>query len=70
MVKEAGTKLYTLSKRLGGKMYSATMLYLPSKIVNDSAFPLKRKGRLMVKIVADKIVIENEKKVKRRRKKV
>jgi|YelNatPaOPRAMG01_1025707.scaffolds.fasta_scaffold42635_3 hypothetical protein len=70
MVKEASTKLYTLNKRLGGKMYSATMLYLPSKIVNDSAFPLKRNGRLIVKIVADKIVIENEKKAKRRRKKV
>ncbi|MEM2940728.1 MAG: hypothetical protein QW304_04140 [Thermoproteota archaeon] len=70
MVKEASTKLYTLNKRLGGKMYSATMLYLPSKIVNDSAFPLKRKGRLIVKIVADKIVIENEKKAKRWRKKV
>lgn len=70
MVKEAATKLYILNKRLGGKMYSATMLYLPSKIVNDSAFPLKRKGRLIVKIVADKIVIENEKKAKRWRKKV
>lgn len=70
MVKEAATKLYILNKRLRGKMYSATMLYLPSKIVNDSAFPLKSKGRLVVKIVTDKIVIENEKKVKRRRKKV
>jgi hypothetical protein len=70
MVKEASTKLYILNKRLGGKMYSATMLYLPSKVVNDSAFPLKRKGRLRIKIVADKIVIENEKKLKKRRKKV
>ncbi|NHV98216.1 MAG: hypothetical protein HA496_01060 [Thaumarchaeota archaeon] len=62
MVKKASTKLYVLNKKLGGKTYSATMLYLPSKIVNDSAFPLKKKGRLIVKIVGSKIVIENEKK--------
>jgi hypothetical protein len=67
MVKRASTRLYVLNKKLGGKTYSATMLYLPSKIVNDSAFPLRRKGRLVVKIVADKIVVENEK-VKRSRK--
>ncbi|MBO3800193.1 MAG: hypothetical protein FGF52_03975 [Candidatus Brockarchaeota archaeon] len=62
MVKEASTKLYTLNKKLGGKRYSAIMLYLPSKIVNDSAFPLKKKGRLVVRIVSDKLVVENEKK--------
>jgi hypothetical protein len=62
MVKEVSTKLYTLNKKLGGKVYSAVMLYLPSKIVNDSAFPLKKRGRLVVRIVSDKLVIENEKK--------
>jgi hypothetical protein len=61
MVKKASTRLYVLNKRLGGKTYSATILYLPSKIVNDSAFPLRKKGRLVVKIVGDKIVVENEK---------
>lgn len=67
MVKKAGTKLYVLNKRLHGKTYSATMLYLPSKIVNDSAFPLHRRGSLVVKIVADKIVVENEKTRRKRR---
>lgn len=67
MVKEATTRLYTLTKRIKGKTYSTMTLYLPSKIVNDSAFPLKRKGKLVVKIVANKVVIENEKKVRRRR---
>jgi len=66
MVKEASTKLYTLNKKLGNRVYSAVMLYLPSKIVNDSAFPLKKKGRLVVRIVSGKLVIENEKKKKRR----
>ncbi len=61
MVKKAGTRLYVLNKRLGGKTYSATMLYLPSKIVNDSAFPLRKKSRLVVRIVGDKIVVESEK---------
>lgn len=61
MVKKASTRLYVLNKKLGGKTYSATILYLPSKIVNDSAFPLRKKGRLVVKIVSDKIVVENEK---------
>ncbi|MGB9717173.1 MAG: hypothetical protein ACP5PQ_00720 [Thermoproteota archaeon] len=61
MVKKASTRLYVLNKKLGGKTYSATILYLPSKIVNDSAFPLRKKGRLVVKIVGDKIVVENEK---------
>jgi len=61
MVKKASTRLYVLNKRLGGKTYSATILYLPSKIVNDSAFPLRKKSRLVVKIVGDKIVVENEK---------
>lgn len=61
MVKKASTRLYVLNKRLGGKTYSATMLYLPSKVVNDSAFPLRKKGRLIVKIVGGKIVVENEK---------
>ncbi len=65
MVKEASTKLYTLNKKLGGRVYSAVMLYLPSKIVNDSAFPLKKRGRLIVRIVSDKLVIENEKKRRR-----
>jgi hypothetical protein len=65
MVKEASTKLYTLNKKLGGRVYSAVMLYLPSKIVNDSAFPLKKRGRLVVRIVSDKLVIENEKKRRR-----
>lgn len=67
MVKKATTRLYTLTKRIKGKTYSTMTLYLPSKIVNDSAFPLKRKGKLVVKIVANKVVIENEKKVRRRR---
>ncbi|MGQ9596436.1 MAG: hypothetical protein ACUVQY_00735 [Thermoproteota archaeon] len=67
MVKEATTRLYTLTKRIKGKTYSTMTLYLPSKIVNDSAFPLKRKGKLVVKIVANKVVIENEKKARRRR---
>ncbi|MEM3712605.1 MAG: hypothetical protein QXR97_03600 [Thermoproteota archaeon] len=62
MVKKALTRLYTLRKKLSGKVYSATMLYLPSKIVNDSAFPLKKKGNLVVKIVSNKLVVENEKK--------
>jgi len=62
MVKEASTRLYTLNKKIGGKVYSAVIIYLPSKIVNDSAFPLKKKGRLVVRIVSDKLVIENEKK--------
>ncbi|MBO3768845.1 MAG: hypothetical protein QXS51_04880 [Thermoproteota archaeon] len=62
MVKEATTRIYTLRKKLGGKIYSATILYLPSKIVNDSAFPLKKKGRLVVRIVSDKLIVENEKK--------
>ncbi len=61
MVKKASTRLYVLNKKLGGKTYSATILYLPSKIVNDSAFPLRKKSRLVVKIVGDKIVVENEK---------
>lgn len=62
MVREAATRIYILRKKLGGKVYSATMLYLPSKIVNDSAFPLKKKGRLVVRIVSNKLVVENEKK--------
>lgn len=67
MVKKAKTKLYVLNKRLGGKKYSATMLYLPSKIVNDSAFPLRKRGSLIVKIVADKIVVENDRRSRRRK---
>ncbi|MBO3831945.1 MAG: hypothetical protein FGF51_00965 [Candidatus Brockarchaeota archaeon] len=66
MVKKASTRLYVLNKRLSGKTYSATMLYLPSKVVNDSAFPLRKKGRLIVKIVGDKLVVENEKTVRRK----
>ncbi|MDW8034309.1 MAG: hypothetical protein RMI79_05215, partial [Nitrososphaerota archaeon] len=62
--KEAPTRLYILRKKLGGRLYSATMLYLPSKIVNDSAFPLKKKGRIVVKIVSNKLVVENEKRKK------
>ncbi|MGQ9478868.1 MAG: hypothetical protein ACUVQ0_02455 [Thermoproteota archaeon] len=69
MAKKASTKLYILAKKLGGKEYSAVMLYLPSKIVNDSAFPFKRNSRLVVKIVSSKLVIENEKsRVRRSRK--
>ncbi len=67
MVKKASTRLYVLNKKLRGKTYSATILYLPSKIVNDSAFPLSRRGRLVVKIVADKIIVENEKTSRKRR---
>ncbi|MEM1557629.1 MAG: hypothetical protein QXT26_01465 [Thermoproteota archaeon] len=67
MVKEAPTRLYTLNKKLGGRNYSAIMLYLPSKIVNDSAFPLKKKGKLVVRIVSDKLIVENEKKKRGKR---
>lgn len=50
MVKEAETKIY----RSGNRHF----LYLPTSLVNDSAFPLKVNVKLLAKIEGKRLVIE------------
>ena len=50
VVKEAETKIY----RSGNRHY----LYLPTSLVNDSAFPLKVNVKLIAKIEGEHLVIK------------
>jgi hypothetical protein len=62
LVSKADTKLSVAKKKVGKKkIYEAFMIYLPSILVTDSAFPFKPKDRLVVKIQGEKLLIEKNK---------
>lgn len=47
---EAESKLVNRPTKTGKKEYPKFFVYLPSVIMNDSAFPFKKDDRLLVKI--------------------
>ena len=52
MVSEARIKAYPRKDRGGW------IIYLPSKLVGDSSFPLKPKDNLIIKIKGERLVIK------------
>jgi len=61
------SRLYVLRRKSGkGKVYSTFFLYLPSKLINDSTFPLKERDKISVSIRGDALWAES---ISRKRKK-
>ncbi len=67
MVRKAVSKLYVLKRRMGRtKIYATYFLYLPSKLVSDSTFPMKEGEKISITIKGDSLVAEPTKRKKGR----
>jgi hypothetical protein len=66
-VRKAISKLYVLKRKMGRtKIYATYFLYLPSKLISDSTFPLKEGEKISIAIKGDSLVAEP---IKRKRRK-
>ncbi len=59
-VKEIESRIAHHKTKAKGKNYSQWLIYLPSHIANDSAFPFKANDRIIIKIIGDRLVIEKK----------
>jgi hypothetical protein len=68
LVRKVVSKLYVLRRRTDrGKVYVTFFLYLPSKLINDSTFPLKEGDKVSVSIKGNTLVAESISRRKRKR---
>jgi len=68
LVRKVTSKLYVLKRRTDrGKTYSTFFLYLPSKLINDSTFPLKEGERITIRIKGKSLVADPIPKKRRKR---
>jgi hypothetical protein len=69
MVNRILTKLTVVRKKdkQGLPAYRSPRIYLPTKFVDDSAFPFKEGQPLLAKIVGERLVFEKVQKPKRKR---
>jgi len=69
LVLKVVSRLYVLKRRMGkGKTYATYFLYLPSKLVSDSTFPLKENRKVSIRIKGNSIIAEDISRKRRRRK--
>jgi hypothetical protein len=66
-VRKAVSKLYVLRRKMGRtKVYATYFLYLPSKLISDSTFPLKEGEKISITIKGDSLVAERIQRKRRR----
>jgi len=69
LVRKVVSRLYVLRRKSGrGKVYATYFLYLPSKLINDSTFPLRERDKISVSIKGDAILAESISRKRRKKK--